>query len=68
MERRPAADTGRITRVSVRSRPADTLQRWEARTIASAKRAGTNDGTALRPSPPEPPKPTDALPALRVYP
>jgi hypothetical protein len=36
--------------------------------IAGAKRAGTNDGTALRPSPPEPPKPTDALPALRVYP
>ena len=48
------------------SSPADTLQRCELRRIAGAYRAGTEVGTALRPSPREPPNPTDVVPALRV--
>jgi hypothetical protein len=46
----------------------DTPQRWAARVIAGAKRGGTKDWSAAvaRPSPPGVPKPTDALPGLRV--
>src|SRR5436309_1076834 len=47
------------------SSAADTLQRWAARLIAGAKRAGTKAGKPPR-SPP--PKPTEALPGFRPYP
>jgi hypothetical protein len=44
----------------------DTLQRCAAREIAGAKRSGTKDCSAVLRAPSPPPKPTDAVPALRV--